>query len=79
MGKPDSGQVGDQRYRIERTKKNGVRVKITHWFDEQGSLGRVVEADCDCYGNDRRLHSSCACPNLRRQERLEEEAARVQA
>ena len=44
----------------EDQSRNGVRV-IKYTSDE----GTVVEADCQCFGNPRRVHSSSNCPFLK--------------
>jgi len=54
---------------VEVTRRNGVRVKVTRWSDG----GRVVEADCDCFGYSFRVHTSLDCPNRRTQVEAPEE------
>lgn len=46
------------RSKTEVTHRNGVRVAITKYPD-----GRVVDADCQCFGHAFRTHSNSACPN----------------
>lgn len=42
---------------------NGVRVTTT-----QHEEGRTVDASCQCFGSDFRVHSTTTCPNLRKQK-----------
>lgn len=42
--------------------RNGVRVRVSR--DPDGS---VVQADCLCFGNPKRMHSSPECPSLRKE------------
>lgn len=44
---------------------NGVRVIVRR--NENGS---IVDADCQCFGSEMRMHSNPACPNLKRLTRL---------
>lgn len=50
------------RRRVLRQDKNGVKVKVTK--HENGS---TVEADCQCFGAEGRLHSTVSCPLRLRQ------------
>lgn len=44
-----------QRTRIQ--DRNGVRVRV-----HEHPNGTVVEADCQCFGSPKRLHSNMSCP-----------------
>jgi hypothetical protein len=46
---------------VTETVKNGVRVRV-----EISDNGRVVIADCQCFGHSFRVHSNENCPNLAR-------------
>lgn len=48
----------NENYRVEDQSKNGVRVIVTLWNEG----GRTVEADCQCFGHPKRVHSHDFCP-----------------
>lgn len=52
-----------QRRTIEDRTRNGVRVRVEKVSDEHGPVGRVVLADCQCFGHPLRVHSTEFCPN----------------
>jgi hypothetical protein len=45
--------------------KNGVRVIVHLWSDG----GRVVDADCQCFGERGRVHSDPRCPRIPKSSR----------
>lgn len=47
-----------RRYKREDQSRNGVRVIVYRRWDD----GTVVEADCHCFGNPKRVHSNLHCP-----------------
>lgn len=50
------------RFTTEDQSKNGVRV-IAH----RSAEGSTVDADCECFGSNFRVHSREDCPNRLRQ------------
>jgi len=51
------------RIAVTETVKNGVKVRVERHLDVEGeSIGSVVLADCQCFGNPKRLHSTEYCP-----------------
>lgn len=54
----------------EDRSRNGVRFIVTTHYDALGEkTGTTVDASCDCYGSDFRIHSDSDCLNRKRQIR----------
>ena len=62
MNCPTCHQSVKPRVTIEDQSKNGVRV-IVH----RSAEGSTVDADCECFGSNFRVHSREDCPNRLRQ------------
>jgi hypothetical protein len=61
---PCRGLMRSQQTRtVEERTKNGVHVRVERVSDENGPVGSVVLADCQCFGHPLRVHSTEFCPN----------------
>ena len=50
---------------VEDLTRNGVRVIRRRFFDKKGQLlGSTVEANCDCYGLENRMHTTQWCTRI---------------
>lgn len=52
------------------TVKNGVKTTVVRTRD-----GSSVQADCQCFGDDNRCHSTNHCPNFKRQQLRDQRAS----
>ena len=58
------------KYVEEDQSSNGVRVIVTRFYADDGSVTRsTVEADCNCFGHPCRMHSNMSCRALARAQR----------